>query len=37
IKEHQNIFDAIKEQDTQLAKQMMKDHFNELYKYCYNI
>jgi GntR family transcriptional repressor for pyruvate dehydrogenase complex len=37
IKEHQDIFDAIKEQNTQKAKDMMKVHFNVLYKYCYNI
>jgi len=37
IKEHQDIFDAIKKQDTQEAKQMMKVHFNALYQYCYNI
>ncbi|WP_282050671.1 FadR/GntR family transcriptional regulator [Maribacter aquivivus] len=37
LKEHQDIFDAIKEQNTQKAKQMMKNHFVELYKYCYNI
>ncbi|AQS94378.1 GntR family transcriptional regulator [Polaribacter sp. BM10] len=35
IAEHQAIFDAIKSQDTQLAKQKMKDHFKELYQYCY--
>ncbi|APQ16789.1 FadR/GntR family transcriptional regulator [Maribacter hydrothermalis] len=37
IKEHQDIFDAIKEQNTQKAKEMMKVHFNVLYQYCYNI
>jgi GntR family transcriptional repressor for pyruvate dehydrogenase complex len=37
LKEHQDIFKAIKDQNTQKAKQMMKDHFVELYKYCYNI
>lgn len=37
IKEHEAIFEAIKKQDPQEAKQKMKDHFNELYKYCYNI
>ncbi|MEO9892834.1 FadR/GntR family transcriptional regulator [Aurantibacter sp.] len=36
IQEHQNIFDAIKEQNTQKAKEMMKIHFNQLYQYCYN-
>ncbi len=35
IAEHQAIFDAIKEQNPQLAKQKMKDHFKELYQYCY--
>ncbi|MGO4920230.1 FadR/GntR family transcriptional regulator [Maribacter spongiicola] len=35
--EHQNIFEAIKEQNTQKAKDMMKVHFKELYRYCYNI
>ncbi|MBM1105766.1 FadR family transcriptional regulator [Aurantibacter crassamenti] len=37
IQEHKDIFEAIKEQDTQKAKQMMKIHFNALYQYCYNI
>lgn len=37
IKEHEAIFEAIKNQDTEAAKQKMKDHFKELYKYCYNI
>ena len=37
IKEHQDIFAAIKEQDTQKAKEMMKVHFSVLYQYCYNI
>ena len=37
IQEHQDIFDAIKRQNTQEAKQMMKVHFNALYQYCYNI
>ena len=36
IEDHQAIFDAIKEQNPQLAKQKMKDHFKELYMYCYN-
>lgn len=35
--DHQAIYDAIKEQNPQLAKQKMKDHFKELYQYCYNI
>jgi len=37
IKEHEAIYEAIKNQDTEAAKQSMKDHFKELYKYCYNI
>jgi GntR family transcriptional repressor for pyruvate dehydrogenase complex len=37
IDDHQAIYDAIKEQNPQLAKQKMKDHFKELYQYCYNI
>ncbi|AZQ60365.1 FadR family transcriptional regulator [Maribacter sp. MJ134] len=37
IEEHQEIFDAIKEQNPQLAKEKMKIHFKTLYQYCYNI
>lgn len=37
IQEHQDIFDAIKEQNPQLAKEKMKIHFKTLYQYCYNI
>ncbi len=37
IKEHQAIFDAIKNQDSNLAKEKMKVHFKVLYQYCYNI
>lgn len=37
IQEHQEIFDAIKEQNPQLAKAKMKVHFKTLYQYCYNI
>ncbi|QCE41648.1 FadR/GntR family transcriptional regulator [Psychroserpens sp. NJDZ02] len=37
IAEHQLIFDAIKNQNPVEAKQAMKNHFNELYKYCYNL
>lgn len=37
IKEHEEIFNAIKEQNPQLAKQKMKEHFNVLYQYCYNV
>ncbi|WP_298762514.1 FadR/GntR family transcriptional regulator [uncultured Polaribacter sp.] len=36
IAEHQAIFDAIKDQNPQLGKQKMKDHFKELYQYCYH-
>ena len=36
INDHQAIFDAIKEQNPQLAKQKMKEHFKELYSYCYS-
>jgi GntR family transcriptional repressor for pyruvate dehydrogenase complex len=35
INDHQAIFDAIKGQNPQLAKQKMKNHFKELYQYCY--
>ena len=37
IIEHQAIYEAIKSQKPQLAKQKMKEHFKELYKYCYNL
>lgn len=37
INEHQAIFDAIKNQNAQLAKVKMKDHFKVLYQYCYNL
>jgi GntR family transcriptional repressor for pyruvate dehydrogenase complex len=37
VKEHQDVFDAIKEQNPQLAKEKMKVHFKNLYQYCYNI
>ena len=37
IKEHEAIFEAIKKQDTQMAKQKMKEHFKVLYQYCYGI
>ncbi|SDM27532.1 FadR/GntR family transcriptional regulator [Kriegella aquimaris] len=37
IQEHKEIFDAIKAQNTQLAKEKMKVHFKMLYQYCYNI
>ncbi len=37
IQEHQDIFEAIKAQNPQLAKEKMKVHFKTLYQYCYNI
>lgn len=37
IKEHRAIFDAIKNQKSDLAKNKMKIHFSELYQYCYSI
>lgn len=37
IKEHEAIFEAIKNQDTQEAKLKMKEHFKILYQYCYNV
>ncbi len=37
IKEHQAIYDAIEEQNPQLAKQKMKEHFSVLYQYCYSV
>ena len=37
ITDHQEIFDAIKNKKPQLAKQKMKEHFKELYTYCYNL
>lgn len=37
IEEHLAIYNAIKKQDPKLAKQKMKEHFNVLYQYCYNI
>ncbi len=36
IQEHEDIFQAIKDQNPKLAKQMMKVHFNVLYQYCYH-
>lgn len=36
IQEHKAIYKAIKDQDPQGAKQKMKDHFKDLYQYCYN-
>jgi GntR family transcriptional regulator, transcriptional repressor for pyruvate dehydrogenase complex len=37
IKEHEEIYLAIKNQDTSMAKQKMKVHFKALYQYCYNL
>ena len=37
IKEHEEIFDAIKRQKPQLAKAKMKEHFSVLYQYCYKV
>ncbi|MCK0130591.1 FadR family transcriptional regulator [Flavobacteriaceae bacterium F08102] len=37
IQEHTDIYNAIRAQDPSLAKQMMKQHFKELYKYCYSV
>ena len=37
IKEHNDIYEAIKKQDPKGAKQKMKTHFKVLYQYCYNI
>lgn len=37
IKEHKEIFEAIKTQKPQEAKKKMKAHFNVLYQYCYNV
>jgi GntR family transcriptional repressor for pyruvate dehydrogenase complex len=34
IKEHQLVFEAIKNQDPILAEQKMKEHFKFLYEYC---
>lgn len=34
INEHQEIFDAIKNQDQKLAKEKMKEHFKVLYQFC---
>ena len=37
IEEHLSIYNAIKNQDPQLAKRKMKEHFSVLYQYCYNV
>lgn len=37
VQEHLDIYNAIKDQNPQLAKQKMKEHFKALYQYCYNV
>jgi GntR family transcriptional repressor for pyruvate dehydrogenase complex len=37
ISDHQAIYDAILNKDPKLGKQQMKNHFKELYTYCYNV
>lgn len=37
IKEHEDIYNAILNQDSKLAKSKMKVHFKALYQYCYNV
>lgn len=37
INEHQEIYDAIKDQKPKVAKEKMKAHFSVLYQYCYNV
>ncbi|QDO92608.1 FadR family transcriptional regulator [Formosa sediminum] len=37
IKEHKQIYEAIKNRETQKAREIMKVHFKTLYQYCYNI
>ena len=34
IREHTEIYDAIKDQDPDLAEKRMKEHFKLLYEYC---
>nr|WP_298930223.1 FadR/GntR family transcriptional regulator [uncultured Allomuricauda sp.] len=36
IQEHEDIYQAIKNQDPKMAKEKMKVHFKILYQYCYN-
>ncbi|WP_350291502.1 FadR/GntR family transcriptional regulator [uncultured Croceitalea sp.] len=36
IQEHEDIFQAIKDQNPKRAKEMMKIHFSVLYQYCYH-
>jgi GntR family transcriptional repressor for pyruvate dehydrogenase complex len=37
IEEHRAIYEAIKNKDVQGSKGLMKVHFKNLYKYCYNV
>ena len=37
IQEHKDIVDAIREKDPASAKSSMKEHFKDLYQYCYQI
>tara|TARA_R110002050_G_scaffold273113_2_gene417132 strand:- start:30353 stop:31054 length:702 start_codon:yes stop_codon:yes gene_type:complete len=37
IKEHGDIYEAIKLKNPKLAKEKMKIHFKALYQYCYNV
>ena len=37
IKEHEDIYEAIKLKNPKLAKEKMKIHFKALYQYCYNV
>lgn len=37
IQEHNNILEAIRDQNPNKAKEAMKEHFKDLYQYCYNI
>ena len=37
IQEHNDVYETIKAQNPQQAKEKMKLHFKTLYQYCYNI
>ena len=37
IEEHKAIYEAIKDREVQKSKELMKVHFKNLYKYCYNV
>lgn len=37
IKEHEDIYEAIKLKNPEMAKEKMKIHFKALYQYCYNV